>query len=103
MKPRKMRWAGYMAHKGEKRNTYEVLVEKCIGKRQLGKARHRWEKYVYINHLNAELNFICHLRALLGAHPIFYISRIRFNLKRIELGDVKCINLLAPEFYILFK
>jgi hypothetical protein len=26
---------------------------------------------------NAELNPICHLLALLGAHPIFHISRIR--------------------------
>jgi hypothetical protein len=32
MKPRTMRWAGYVAHIGEKRNTYEVLVEKPIGK-----------------------------------------------------------------------
>jgi len=95
-----MRWAGYLAHKGEKRNTYEVLVEKPIGKRQLGRARHRWENNVHINPLNAELNSICHLLALLGAHPIFYLSRIRVNLKGIELGDVKCINLLAPEFYI---
>jgi len=30
-----------------------------------------------INPLNAELNPICHLLALLGAHPILHISRIR--------------------------
>jgi hypothetical protein len=29
------------------------------------------------NSLNAELNPICHLLALLGAHPILHISRIR--------------------------
>jgi hypothetical protein len=29
------------------------------------------------NPLNAELNPICHLLALLGAHPILHISRIR--------------------------
>jgi hypothetical protein len=34
---------------GEKRNTYEILVEKPIGKRQLGRARHRWENYVHMN------------------------------------------------------
>ena len=33
----------------------------------------------YINPLNAELNPICHLLALLGAHPILHISRIRVN------------------------
>jgi hypothetical protein len=29
--------------------------------------------------LNAELNPICHLLALLGAHPILHVSRIRVN------------------------
>ena len=33
------------------------------------------------NPLNAELNPICHLLTLLGAHLIFHISRIRVNLK----------------------
>jgi hypothetical protein len=32
------------------------------------------------NPLNAELNPICHLLALLGAHPILHISRIRVNV-----------------------
>jgi len=31
------------------------------------------------NLLNTELNPICHLLALLGARPIFHISRIRVN------------------------
>jgi hypothetical protein len=36
------------------------------------------EKFQFlINPLNAELNLICHLLALLGAHPILHISRIR--------------------------
>jgi hypothetical protein len=30
-----------------------------------------------LNPLNAELNPICHLLALVGAHPILYVSRIR--------------------------
>jgi hypothetical protein len=30
-----------------------------------------------LNPLNAELNPICHLLALLGAHHILYVSRIR--------------------------
>jgi len=32
---------------------------------------------MYINPLNAELNPVCHLPALLGAHHIFHVSRIR--------------------------
>jgi len=35
------------------------------------------EGYTYINPFNAELNTICHLLALLGAHPILHVSRIR--------------------------
>jgi hypothetical protein len=34
----------------------------------------------WINPLNAELNPICHLLALLGAHLIFHVSRIRVKL-----------------------
>jgi hypothetical protein len=32
-----------------------------------------------VNTLNAELNPICHLLALLGTHPILHISRIRIK------------------------
>jgi len=32
---------------------------------------------ILINPLNAELNPICHLLELLGAHPILHVSRIR--------------------------
>ena len=32
--------------------------------------------------LNTELNPICHLLALLGAHHILHVSRIRVNLKK---------------------
>ena len=38
----------------------------------------------YFNPLNAELNPICHLLALLGAHHILHISRIR--VKRFLLS-----------------
>ena len=34
---------------------------------------------VVVNSLNAELNPICHLVALIGAHPILHVSRIRVN------------------------
>ena len=33
-----------------------------------------------VNPLNAELNPICHLLALFGAHHILHVSRIRVNL-----------------------
>jgi hypothetical protein len=34
----------------------------------------------FLNPLNAELNPVCHLLTLLGAHPIFDVSRIRVNV-----------------------
>jgi len=33
--------------------------------------------HLYINPLNAKLNPICHLLALLGAHHILHVSRVR--------------------------
>jgi hypothetical protein len=41
------------------------------------------------NPLNAELNPICHLLALLGAHPIFHVRRIRVNLPYKETISLK--------------
>ena len=36
--------------------------------------------HILFNPLSSELNPICHLLALLGAHHIFHVSRIRVNL-----------------------
>ena len=38
-----------------------------------------------INPLNAELNPICYLLALLGAHRFLHVSRIRFKLLTFRL------------------
>jgi hypothetical protein len=37
------------------------------------------QQYEPVNPLNAQLNPICHLLALLGAHHILHVSRIRVN------------------------
>jgi len=37
-----MRWAGHVAHMGEERGAYRVLVRKPEGKRPLGRPRRRW-------------------------------------------------------------
>jgi len=37
-----------------------------------------------INPLNAKLNPICHLLALLGAHHILHVSRIRVKVDFVE-------------------
>jgi hypothetical protein len=43
IKSRRMRWAGHVAHMGEGRNVYRILVGKPEGKRPLGRPRRRWE------------------------------------------------------------
>ena len=37
------RWAGHVAHVGERKGVYRVLVGKPVGKRPLGRPRRRWE------------------------------------------------------------
>ena len=39
----------------------------------------------YVNPLNAELNPICYLLALLGAHHFLYVSRIRVKSLTLRL------------------
>jgi hypothetical protein len=44
---------------------------------------------VSVNPLNAELHPICHLLALLGAHHILHVSRIRVTLESKTLAEAK--------------
>jgi len=49
----------------------------------MGEQRVTWHvtySTLLFNRLNAELNPICHLLALLGAHHILHVSKIRVNL-----------------------
>jgi hypothetical protein len=43
IKLRRIRWAGHVAHMGEGRGAYRVLVGRFEGKRPLGRPRRRWE------------------------------------------------------------
>jgi hypothetical protein len=43
VKSRRMRWAGHVAHMGEERKVYKVLVGEPEGKRPLGRPRCRCE------------------------------------------------------------
>jgi len=45
----RMRWAGHIAHMGERRGVYRVLVGKPEGKRPLGRPRRRWEDDIKMN------------------------------------------------------
>jgi len=42
IKSRRIRWAGHVAHMGEVRVVYRVLVGKPEGRRPLGRPRRRW-------------------------------------------------------------
>jgi hypothetical protein len=41
IKSRRMRWAGHVAHMGEGRRAYRILVGRPDGRRPLGRPRHR--------------------------------------------------------------
>ena len=45
IKSRGVRWVGHVAHMGERRGVYRILV----GKRSLGRPRLRWEDNIKIN------------------------------------------------------
>jgi len=42
IKSRRMRWAGHVAHMGEERGVYRVLMGKPEGRKPLGRRRRRW-------------------------------------------------------------
>jgi len=56
---------------------------------------------MFLNPLNAELNPICHLLALLGAHHILHVSRI--EVKVIESRKILLrFTLLKPTGYFTY-
>jgi hypothetical protein len=46
---RRMRWAGHVAHMGQRRGLYRVLVGKRERQRPLGRPGHRWEDNIKVN------------------------------------------------------
>ena len=54
------------------------------------------------NPLNAELNPICHLLALLGAHRILHISSIRVkpNLMQFDIADIHPAPLFIRKLHV---
>jgi hypothetical protein len=41
-----MRWAGHVAHMGEGRGVYKILVGRPKSKSPLGRPRHKWENNI---------------------------------------------------------
>jgi hypothetical protein len=57
---------------------------------------------IHFNPLNTQLNPICHLLALLGAHPILHVSRIRVNILP-PLVIYSYISQIALSFWVSNK
>jgi hypothetical protein len=49
IKSRRMKWAEHIAHTGERRDVYRVLVGKHEGKRPLGRPSCRWEDNIKLH------------------------------------------------------
>jgi hypothetical protein len=49
IKSRKMKWVGHVAHMGEGRGVYMVLVRRPEGKRPLGRPRRKWEDNIELD------------------------------------------------------
>jgi hypothetical protein len=49
IKSRRLRWAGHVAHMGEGRGVYRVLVGRPKGKKPLGRPRYRWEDNIKLD------------------------------------------------------
>jgi hypothetical protein len=73
---RRMRWAGYVARMGEKRNVYRLLVRKPEGKRPPGRPRRRWIDNIKMDLLEIGLSVVgwislaqdrCRRRALVNS------------------------------------
>jgi len=60
-----------------------------MGMEKLHDDHHNLCPLPYINPLNAELNLMCHMLSLLGAHPILHVSRIRVNTMVIRSMNVR--------------
>jgi hypothetical protein len=55
IKSRRMRWTGYVARMGEKRNAYRLLAGKPDGYRPLGRPRRRWVNNIRMDLLEVGL------------------------------------------------
>jgi hypothetical protein len=57
---------------------------------------------MYFKPLNAELNLICHLLALLGAHHILRISRIKVNISYFPYEISRHLGRGSSEYHFVY-
>jgi hypothetical protein len=91
IKSRRMRWAGHVAHMGEGRNMYRVLVGKLEGKRPLERPRRRWEDGIKMD-----------LREIgWGSVEWIHLAQDR-DCWRVVLNAVMNLRVLAPQSQLVF-
>jgi hypothetical protein len=80
-----------------------VVVVVCLGREDLPSVSQVFKEKLlqcdtrllsYINPLNAELNPICHLLALLGVYHFLHVSRIRVNRSILSAQPFVCMAFL---------
>ena len=62
-----------------------IVISKPLFKHMVSSSFHVYIRIWFINPLNPELNPICYLLALLGAHHFLHVSRIRVKLLTFRL------------------
>jgi hypothetical protein len=72
IKSRRIRWAGYVALMGEKRNACRILVGKPEGKRPLGRSRRRWVDNIKTDLREIGLDGMCWIRLKIGTSGGFF-------------------------------
>ena len=56
IKSRRLRLPGYVIRMEERRSAFEILTGKPVGKRPIGKVRHRWEDNVRMDLIEISVN-----------------------------------------------
>ena len=56
IKPRTLRWAGYVASVEDDRSAFKIVTGKPSGKRPLGKPRRRWEDNIRMDLKGISIN-----------------------------------------------
>jgi hypothetical protein len=90
IKSRRMRWARHVARMWEGRGVYRVLVRRPVGKRPLGRPRHRWEDNIKMDLREIGIN---------GANWI-QLARDRSSGGLFEHGDEPSGSIRKPDIFL---
>jgi hypothetical protein len=91
---------------------FKYIIRKCVSTYLRARAHTHTHTHTrvlidsYINPLNAKVNPICHLLALLGAHHILHVSRIRVNTHArayVPKYIHRIIYLFKPQFALVHE